>query len=243
MHIDWWTLGLQTINAVILIWILARFLFRPVARMLDERQAVTQAALDAAEAAQQGADRARATAEAEAEALNAAHAARLAEARDAAAREKSRLMAETEAALEKARDAAEAELAGLRRAQQGELRDKAGTLALEIAERLLSRLPDPLPLSGFIDGLAEAVAELPEATRTELGRTGPIGLRAAAEPTEAEREALKSRLGTVLGRPVEIDVTTDPGLIAGLELDASTAMVRNNLRADLERIKAELSDE
>ena len=36
MHIDWWTLALQTVNVLVLIWLLARFFFRPV--MDDRRQ-------------------------------------------------------------------------------------------------------------------------------------------------------------------------------------------------------------
>ncbi len=38
MRIDWSTLALQTINALVLIWLLARFLFRPVAGIIAERQ-------------------------------------------------------------------------------------------------------------------------------------------------------------------------------------------------------------
>ena len=38
MQIDWWTLGLQTVNALVLIWLLSRFLFRPIASILAERE-------------------------------------------------------------------------------------------------------------------------------------------------------------------------------------------------------------
>ena len=37
MHIDWWTIALQTVNFVILVWLLQRFLYRPVLR--DDRRA------------------------------------------------------------------------------------------------------------------------------------------------------------------------------------------------------------
>jgi len=32
MTIDWWTLGIQTVNVVILIWLLERFFWRPSRR-------------------------------------------------------------------------------------------------------------------------------------------------------------------------------------------------------------------
>ena len=38
MQIDWWTLGLQTVNALVLIWLLAHFLFRPVVDAITARQ-------------------------------------------------------------------------------------------------------------------------------------------------------------------------------------------------------------
>jgi F-type H+-transporting ATPase subunit b len=42
MTIDWWTLGIQAVNVVILIWLLARFFWRPVAAMIAQRRATAQ---------------------------------------------------------------------------------------------------------------------------------------------------------------------------------------------------------
>ena len=56
MHFDWWTLALQTVNVLVLIWILARFFFRPVADIVAKRQAETNKLLaDAAAAREQAA--------------------------------------------------------------------------------------------------------------------------------------------------------------------------------------------
>src|SRR5271168_4267798 len=51
MSIDWWTLGLQTVNIVILVWLLQRFFWTPVAGMIAERRAAAQKALADAQAA------------------------------------------------------------------------------------------------------------------------------------------------------------------------------------------------
>jgi F-type H+-transporting ATPase subunit b len=48
------------------------------------------------------------------------------------------------------------------------------------------------------------------------------------------------RLGEVIGHPPELTFEVDPGLVAGLELVGSHAVVRNHFRADLERIREEL---
>ncbi|MEZ5438197.1 MAG: hypothetical protein R3F12_07555 [Lysobacteraceae bacterium] len=41
MHFDVWTFGLQLINFIILVWLLQRFLYRPVLRLLDQRRQAT----------------------------------------------------------------------------------------------------------------------------------------------------------------------------------------------------------
>ena len=43
MHFDPWTLALQTINVLVLVWLLAHFLFRPVAGIIAARRAAADA--------------------------------------------------------------------------------------------------------------------------------------------------------------------------------------------------------
>ncbi len=48
MHLDWWTIGLQTINFGILVWLLHRLLYKPVLTMIDARKAEVRRQFDAA---------------------------------------------------------------------------------------------------------------------------------------------------------------------------------------------------
>ncbi|MCR8549920.1 F0F1 ATP synthase subunit delta [Salipiger sp. P9] len=242
MTIDWWTLGLQTVNAVVLVWILARFLFRPVSRILAERQAAAHAALDEAEAAREEARAARDTAQRETAAIAAERAARIARAQDEAAQEKRRLLDEARAAAEKARAEGMDDLARLRATQERDLSVEAGALATDIAAKLLARLPDEARIAGFIDGLAEAVAKLPETTRAGIAGGGPVTLRSARALSAEEQAQIAQRLGAVLGTPPALSVETDATLLAGLELETPHAIVRNHFRADLDRIRAEIAD-
>ena len=50
MTIDWWALGIQAVNVLILIWLLGRFFWRPVAAMIEQRRAAAQSMLAEAEA-------------------------------------------------------------------------------------------------------------------------------------------------------------------------------------------------
>lgn len=240
MTIDWWTLGLQTVNVLILVWLLGRFLFRPVAKIIAERQAAAHAALDEAEMARNAAEAERQAAEAERAQVASARAGLLAEAREAAEAEKARLLDAARAEADKARTETREELARLREADRQAMVDEAGALAADIAARLFARLPDSARIDGFVDGLIAALAELPDSTRAAIGQGGRVQLSAARPLTEAERAALEARLAEVLNRKVTLDIRRDPGLIAGLELDAPHAIVRNHFRADLDRIKREV---
>jgi len=64
MQFDWGTLALQTVNFAILVWLLYRFLYRPVLRMVDKRRAEIQSLKDDARAAQEKAQLALADVEA-----------------------------------------------------------------------------------------------------------------------------------------------------------------------------------
>jgi F-type H+-transporting ATPase subunit b len=159
-----------------------------------------------------------------------------------AGKEKAALIAAARSEADKLRTEARAEIERLREGEETETADRASRLAADIAAKLFARLPDEARISGFIDGLAEGVASLPETTRNELGADGSaLRLKAARTLTDAEAEACRAKLSAVLGRRVEIAAEADPSLLAGLELDAPHAIVRNSFRADLDRIVAELT--
>jgi F-type H+-transporting ATPase subunit b len=242
MRIDWWTLALQAINFLVLLWILSRFLFRPVAAMIAARQAATAKLLEDARSARQAADDERQRASAEAARLTETRTEMLTAAASEARAESAALLAQarTEAAALLA--GAQAEIERTSRQQAAAAADQASRLAVDIAAKVLARLPRETQVAGFIDGIAAGIAGLPEATRAELGADGtPLHLRAARPLSEAEIAACGAAFARAAGRPIAFVVEPDPGLIAGIEIEARHARVRNSLRADLDRLAAELT--
>lgn len=241
MRIDWSTLMLQTINVLVLVWLLARFLFRPVAEIVAKRQDAARRLLDEASAVRAAAEADRSAVRAEAERLAGERGAALREAQAQAAAERAALVASAHDDANKLRAAAAAELEASRAAQAHDAGEHATRLAVDIASKLLDRLPDGARVAGFIDGLAEGLARLPSEARAELGRDGvPLRITAARALSAQEETACRAALATCLARPVAIDVHVDPALIAGLELDAWHVRVRNSFRHDLEQIEAAL---
>ncbi len=243
MRFDWWTFGLQTINVLVLVWLMSRFLFKPVASIIAARQAEASKVLDEVKAARAGVEaEKRQAAEAVAQ-IAGGRAAALRAAESEASAHKDALLAAARVEADRLREAAKREMAQERAEETAAGSDRASRLAVEIAARLMDRLPPDARISGFIDGLAAAVAALPAETCADMGRDGaPILVRAARRLEDAELQTLRERLRQALARDVEPVIIVDEKLIAGLEIETPHAVVRNSMRADLDRIERSLTE-
>jgi F-type H+-transporting ATPase subunit b len=237
MHIDWSTLALQTVNALVLIWLLARFLFRPVADIVAARQKAAQALLESAEASRHAAQAEAEAAHAQSSQLAASREAMLQAAEADAAAHRGRILAAAQAEAVQWRAQAEVEMERERAAHTRAVEDDAVRLAVDIAGRLLERLPREALVQGFIDSTASALASLPAGVRDGFGAQGePLALAAPRALSSDEERACEAAFGAALGRPVALRVRIDPALIAGIELTSAHAVVRNHLRHDLEAL-------
>jgi F-type H+-transporting ATPase subunit b len=241
MHIDWSTLALQTVNALVLVWLLARFLFRPVADIVAARQKAAQALLADAEASRSAAQAEQTAASDETARLAASREAVLEAAQAEAEAHKAALLASARAEAAQLRADADGEIERARVTQARSIENDAVKLAVEIAGRLLERLPHDTRVQGFISGTAEALAALPPETRAEFAARGePLALAVPRALSAAEEQACEAAFGAALGGAVTLQVRADPSLIAGLEITSAHAAVRNHLRHDLDAIRATL---
>jgi F-type H+-transporting ATPase subunit b len=241
MRIDWWTLALQTVNVLILAWLLARFLFRPVRAIIAERQA---------EAGKLLADAAASRAHAQADAAAIQHRLQdlsgeaermLAKARTEAAAERSRLMQEAADAASRTHDEAGVAIENDRITMERTLRERAGDLAVVIARRLLQRLPAKAATACLLEVVTTAVAELPEDERRKLAAAGgPLEIITAVKLDERQQTECREALGPILGQVPSLVFRTDPALIAGAELRNAQMLIRSSWQADLEHIAAKL---
>ncbi len=241
MRIDWWTLALQTVNVLILIWILSKFLFRPVVAIIEERRQAAAKLLGDAEAAKKGAIAAREAAEAENAKIAAGRDNVLRQAAADAEAQRAAALVSAREEVGQLREAAATEMRWTRAAEESAASDRAARLAVDIAGKLLARLPDSARVDGFIEGLARALASLPDASRDGFGGGDKPKLTAARAMSPEETRSCRDAFARALGRPLDFAVAVDPDLIAGLELETPHAVVRNSFRSDLKRIVEELT--
>lgn len=241
MQIDWWTLGLQAVNVVVLIWILSRLLFRPVATMIEQRRAAAIKLIGEARTAHERAAAELQKVVQQTASLDLVRSEALKKIASEADTEKQAILAAARAEADRLRAAAESDIARANQNATEAHAARASQLAIDIAAKLFARLPDVARIAGFIDGLAEGVADLPTTIRAEIGST-PMRLKAPRPLTDDETQTCRQRLSQALGgRPIEIAVEVDPTLVAGLEIDMPHAVVRNSFRADLDRVAAALT--
>jgi len=239
MRIDLWTLALQTVNLLVLVWLLAHFLFRPVAAVIAARRAAVDKLLADAEAQGQKVSDQAVSVTHERDDLAAEGQRILEAARTAAAAERAMLLQQaTEAAARLQTDAQQA-ISRDRRIMHEALEREATDLAVTIATRLLQRVPPRELNRAFIDTLAETLATHP--ARASLLRADLV-LNSAIPLDQAAQSDTRTILTRALGGPPRINFHTDPSLLAGIEIVAPSTLIRNSWRADLERIAQSLHE-
>ncbi|MDE2561555.1 MAG: F0F1 ATP synthase subunit delta [Sphingomonadales bacterium] len=241
MHFDWWTLVLQAVNLLVLVAILGRFLFRPMARIVADRQAEADRLLDEARAARDAAEAAAREAQARRDSVLIDRKAIVEEARKEAEVQRVALLKETEAEVARERSDAADQIRRLRQTEEARIGQRANALSIEVAGKLLEEPAKSLPLSAFLGGFERAIAAMPEASRKSLGESRkPLGIVSARPLDEADRKAVRAILTRTLGRDRDIAEEVDPALIAGLRIAAEGIEVDASLRAGLDRVAAAL---
>jgi F-type H+-transporting ATPase subunit b len=241
MTIDWWTIGIQTVNVVILMWLLGKFFWRPVAGMIDQRRTAVQKALAEADAKRGLAVAALAEIEQTRAGFAREREAILGAARDDAKRTHTACLdkAATEAAALEAAAKARIEKEGT--AANKAWAEHASHLAIDIAQRLAARLDGPAVRAAFLDWLLKEIHDLPEpARRTAAANGANLDVVSATDLDPADQERYRGLIGVAFGAQPQIAFKTDPALIIGLELRGPHLSVSNSWRADLSKILAEL---
>lgn len=223
MQIDPWTIGLQAINFLVLVWLLRHFLYRPVKDVIEKRKELAEHALAEAEKREAEAEaerqrfeekRAGLTMERE-EMLNALHV--------QMDTERSRALDEARRTAQQVLDDARAAVTKERESVLAETRQEVAALASALASSVLRDCGGMTPDSALLERLVASVNALPDAERERLGKDlEPDGARltvVTATPIPPEDCARwRDRLGGCIGHVDKIEFATEPEVLGGAEL-------------------------
>jgi F-type H+-transporting ATPase subunit b len=244
MRFDWWTLGLQTVNFAVLVWLLHRFLYRPVLSMIDARRAAIQKQRDDAKAVEDTARAHLTQIETERAGIAAERAAALkaaaAQAQETAETRRARAEREAQALL----DAVRKTLATERERALADLRRGALDLGAEFARRLLAEVPMQLRAEAWIERIERHLEALPKTELDALARqftNGGALTVVTASPLPADTvETWRARLHRPLGNGIAIEFAVDPDLVAGADLHFPTAILRFSWQSALAAVRSEI---
>ncbi len=238
MQLDWTTFLLQIVNFLVLVWLLKRFLYRPVMEVIARRQAGIDKTVDDAKAIEARANALRSDYEAKLAELDTAHAAQVARLADEVAAERTKRLDKLDAELAAERQ----KRAALAERESAELQRKADEAAHRNASafvaRLLGRLGDAHLDRRLLDMLIADLPGLPDDQREGL-RQAAAGPEAhievvAARPLEDDAQhALGDALDALLGRRLPLDISTDDSLLAGLRVGLGPWLLAADLADEL----------
>jgi F-type H+-transporting ATPase subunit b len=247
VHFDWSTFALQTVNFAILVWLLHRFLYRPVLRLIDARRAeIDKQYADARGAETKAKDQLAAVA-AERAGIAAERATALAQAAAQAEETATARRAQAEREATALLDGARKTLAIERRQALAEARRAALDLGADIAGKLLAEVPMKRRGEAWLGRVEKHVAALPQTERDALARQlidgGELKVVTAALLPPETAEVWRDRLRRILGDQVTVSFGIDHRLIAGAELQFPNAVLRFSWQSELEAMRAEIGDD
>jgi F-type H+-transporting ATPase subunit b len=238
VELNWSTFILEIINFLVLVWILKRFLYKPVLAIIARRrEGIEKAMADAQELNKQ------------AQALQQQYENRLADwegekqqAREALAREvdteRKQRMQELETSLQQERDkAAEAE-ARRREEAQRKAEETALKQAAGFAARLLKALSGPELEARLLALLLEQLPQLDEAQVQRLRHSQAQGgsevVVCSAHPLDdQQKQALMQAFTTLLGATPTMSYTQQAALLAGVRITVGAWVLGANLEDEL----------
>lgn len=238
MEFDWTTFILEIINFLILVWILKRFLYRPVLDVIDKRRAGIEKTLADAQHT-----------EAEASRVKQQNEQQLADWEEEKKSAQTQLMAELATIRESKMAALEASISEeanrrrfldeRRQREYGRKVEERGvSQGAEFSAKLLSRLASPLIQAKLFVVLLKDLRQLQSEDINALKEAAIVaGLKISVQSVftldKNKQNMLSSALADVIGRKVPVEYSINPELMSGYQVDIGPWVLHANLRDEL----------
>lgn len=242
MPIDWFTVAAQIVNFFVLVWILKRFLYRPVLETMARRQKHVEESMLAATREKEAAARERTSYEEQMRNLDRKRESTLSEATHEAEAERARLIEQAREEFQSLRQRWRETLRHEQKDLGGELVTMVQTEALALAGQLVRDLADAELQEQIIRKFIHNLEALPPEEREHFAAPlddsgGEAVLRSAFDLDEPLRGEIEQAARSVIGARTPIRFETKPSLGAGLELSVNgqkTAWTIDNYLGSLE---------
>ena len=225
MKIDWFTIAAQAVNFIILVWLMRRFLYKPIIKVIDEREKRIATDLENAKKKQADAQKKHDEFEHKNEEFDRQRSTLFKKAVDEVQTRRQKL-------LDEARTAAET----LGSKQRESLRNEADSLRQEIGRRIRQEvfaivrktlmdladvdLEDRLG-SVFVNHLREMDDHAKAEVITVKNASESVHVRSAFDLPATLRDTIQNAVNETFSAKIDLQFEIVPDLIAGIELNAN----------------------
>ncbi|MGE5648837.1 MAG: F0F1 ATP synthase subunit delta [Bacillota bacterium] len=238
MPFDWTSFVLEILNFLVLLWILKRFLYRPVLDVLDARRQAVREQVAQAEATRAQADEMKAQYESRMAAWQTEQEQARRELALALARERGAQLDALRQDLAGEKAKLQAREDALSASHEAALARKATAEAYQAAAAMLRRLASPALTAHIADLFVQDAKLLPEAQRTAVrdaaSADAVVEVASAHALDEARRNRVVQALQELAARPLQPVFRERPELIAGLRVAIGQYLLQADLADELE---------
>lgn len=242
MLIDWFTVGAQTLNFLVLVWLLKRFLYKPIVHAIDEREKKIAAQLAGAAAKMASAEKAEADFKTKNATFDKERAGLMTAAKDAAEAERRTILASAHDAADalsaKRRESLESEAKRINRA----IASRTEKNVFAIARKALADLADVTLEERMVHTFVNRLQKLDDRARKALlaaaaTAKGAMVVRTSMSLAPDLTAVIEATVKHIFGDSSHIDYVTTPDLISGIELDANGQKVAWTLAEYLQSLQ------
>ncbi|KAA6186203.1 hypothetical protein F2Q65_05170 [Thiohalocapsa marina] len=241
MQIDWLTVAAQILNFLILVYLLKRFLYKPVTAAMAQREERIAQRLRESREREEAAEHEREHLHERLQRLEARREAILDQAREEAEAEHRRLLEQAREEVEQRREHWHEQLRQERRQFLEDLRRHTTEGFQALTRRALRDLADDTLEDSMIRTLIRQLPELEQDTLGDLRTTDrPIEITTSFTLTDAQRQTIEGAVQRHLGGAAELEYRQSPELLCGIELGCGSRRLGWTLADYLDRFEDRL---
>lgn len=247
MQIDWLTVAAQIVNFLVLVWLLQRFLYRPITKAMARREERIESRLSEAKAARATVESEAADLRAEKDVLEASREEVLHQARQEADALRARLEDDIREEMQARRRSWEGHLADEREAFAARLRQRASHQVIDIVGRVLEDFTGG-DLAGqlvgtFVDRLAQLDVEALGKLSTAASRAqGPAQVESSVALKPGARSQITRAIHEHIAPDIEVEYRENDDLLLGMRLTIGEQTVEWSATRFLSRLESTLDE-
>jgi F-type H+-transporting ATPase subunit b len=247
MLIDWFTVGAEAINFLILMWLLKRFLYKPILDAIESREQKIAAELADAATKKAEAQNEREEFQHKNEEFDQQRADLMSRATEEVQAERQRLLGEARKAADtlrsKRQEALTQEYQSLHDLIINRTRDEVFAIARKTLSDLAAASLEERISDVFTRRVREMSNEAKEGFANALkGSPTPVQVRSAFELPSQQRDSIQQAINETLSADVPISYEIAPSVISGIEMTANGRKISWSITDYLATLEASIAD-